>query len=71
MKPMLKAPGTKRLKLNYDELLTNVAFNIRLRRYTRGGDLSDRAFVRADPRDVRETLALVIDAAWGLFRTRV
>jgi len=30
----LKAPGTKRLKLEYDEALSNFAFNFNLRRYT-------------------------------------
>jgi hypothetical protein len=39
MKPVLKAPGTKRLKLKYDCLLSNVAFGFNLRRYTWGGDL--------------------------------
>jgi hypothetical protein len=34
MKPMLKAPGTKRLKEKNDELLLNFAFNSNLRRYT-------------------------------------
>ena len=34
IKPMLQAPGTKRLKLKYDELLSNVAFKFKLRRYT-------------------------------------
>ena len=29
----LKAPGTKRLKLKHDELLSNVAFKFNLRRY--------------------------------------
>ena len=36
MKPTLKAPGTKRLQVKYDELFQfcfNVAFNINLRRY--------------------------------------
>jgi len=33
MKPMLKAPGTKRLKLKYDEVLSNFPFKIDLRRY--------------------------------------
>ena len=33
IKPMLKAPGTKRLKLKYDEPLSNAAFNVNLRRY--------------------------------------
>ena len=30
MKPMLNAPGTKRLKLSYDEPLSNFAFEIQL-----------------------------------------
>ena len=34
MKPMLKAPGTKRLKLKYDESPSNFAFKFNLRRYT-------------------------------------
>jgi len=34
--PMLKAPGTKRLKLNYDEPLSNFAFEFNLRRYSWG-----------------------------------
>jgi len=34
MKPKLKAPGTKRLKLKYDNLFSRVAFKINLRRYT-------------------------------------
>ena len=34
MKPVLKAPGTKRLKLKYDKLHSNVAFNFNLCRYT-------------------------------------
>jgi hypothetical protein len=34
MKPTLKAHGTKRLKLNFDSLLSNFAFEFNLRRYT-------------------------------------
>jgi hypothetical protein len=30
---MLKLPGTKQLKLKFDELLLNFAFKINLRRY--------------------------------------
>jgi hypothetical protein len=37
MKPALKAPGTKRLKLTCDETLSNFAFNFKLRRYTKAG----------------------------------
>ena len=33
VKPTSKAPGTKRLKLEYDELLSSFAFNFNLRRY--------------------------------------
>ena len=33
MKPT-NAPGSKRLKLRYDELLSSFAFNFNLRRYT-------------------------------------
>ena len=34
MKPKLKAPGTNRLKLNSDTLLSSFAFNFNLRRYS-------------------------------------
>jgi len=34
MKPTLKAPETKRLKLKYDELPSNFAFKFNLRRYS-------------------------------------
>ena len=33
VKPKLKAPGTKRLKLKYDQLLSSVAFSFNLCRY--------------------------------------
>ena len=36
MKPELKPPEIKRLKLKYDELLSTLAFNFNLRRYTKG-----------------------------------
>jgi hypothetical protein len=36
IKPKLKAPGTKRLKLEYDELLSSFAFKFNLRRYILG-----------------------------------
>jgi len=38
MKSMLKAPGTKRLKLHNDEPPPNVAFKFNLRRYSVGLD---------------------------------
>jgi hypothetical protein len=33
IKPTLKAPGTERLKLEYDEPASNLAFKFNLRRY--------------------------------------
>ena len=33
MQPMLKAPEIKRLKLEYDKLLSSFAFNFNLRRF--------------------------------------
>ena len=35
IKPKLKAPGTKRVKLNCDVLLSTSAFKFKLRRYTK------------------------------------
>ena len=40
IKPTLKAPGTKRLKLKYDEPLSKIAFEFNLRRCSK-----DRGFV--------------------------
>jgi len=37
MKVMLKAPGTKRLKLQYDKVLSRCAFKFSLRRYNEAG----------------------------------
>jgi len=37
MKAVLKAPGTERLKLKYDELLSSFAFKFNLRRYKEEG----------------------------------
>ena len=34
MKPTLKAPGSKRFEIKYDQLLSNFAFKFNLRRYT-------------------------------------
>jgi len=33
IKPTLKAPGSKRLILKYDQLVSNVGFNFNLRRF--------------------------------------
>ena len=37
-KPTLKAPVSKSLKLQYEKLLSNVAFKVNLRRYTEEAD---------------------------------
>jgi hypothetical protein len=39
LQPTLKAPGSERLKLEHEELLSNFAFNCNLRRYEEVGDL--------------------------------
>jgi len=49
MKPMLKPPGTERLKLKYDELLSSFAFKFHLRRYTK--DKSKRVITFANNAD--------------------
>ena len=36
IKSTLKAPGTKRSKLKYDELLPSFSFNLNMRRYLKG-----------------------------------
>ena len=46
IKPTLKAPGTKRLKLKYDATLSNFAFKFNLRRYTVGALRAWAAHVR-------------------------
>ena len=35
IKPTLKAPGTERLQLKYEELLSNFGFKFNLRRYSK------------------------------------
>ena len=47
IKPMLKAPGTKPSKVNYDELLSNVLYNFSLRRYSTGAARVRDIFARA------------------------
>jgi len=39
MQPKLKAPGTKRLQPEHEELLSSFAFKFNLRHYTWGGGL--------------------------------
>jgi len=43
MKSKLKAPGAKRLKLKYYNLLSNFAFNLNMRRYTEVQNQADAA----------------------------
>jgi hypothetical protein len=55
MKPTLKAPGAKRLKLKCDKMLPNSAFKLNLRRYTKAWiTAAEQAFVvpesKAGPR---------------------
>ena len=49
MKPVLKPRGTKRLKLNHEKLLSSLAFEFNLRRYTAVCGAALRAVVRPGP----------------------
>ena len=40
-KPVLKAPGTMRLKLSYDGLLSKFTFKFNMRRYIKGNNNKD------------------------------
>jgi len=42
IKPTLKAPGTKRLKLKCDKLLSRFAFNFNLRRCTTAEECDEK-----------------------------
>jgi hypothetical protein len=50
IKPKLKAPGTKRLKLNCHELLSTVAFNFNLHRYIMAAEMRITVAPLADQR---------------------
>ena len=72
MTPVLKAPGTKLLKLKYDKLLSNVAFTFNLRRYTTGAlawHTWDYAAAELTLYDAASTFVrrLVVDASGRLF----
>ena len=49
IEPTLKAPGTRRLRLNYDVLLSSFALKFNLRRYSLRATLHGEA-VQVDPR---------------------
>jgi carotenoid cleavage dioxygenase-like enzyme len=53
---MVKAPGTQRLTLNYDEPLSNVAFGLNLRRYIEVAKISATG-------EVENTAALPLPSA--------
>jgi len=48
IKSKLKPPGTKRLKVKYEELLLNVGFKFNLRRYNEAPGDADRTAVTVD-----------------------
>jgi hypothetical protein len=68
IKPASKATGTERLKLRYDELLSNVAFNFKLRRYPSGAGTSPpakcAACCRLLPPKQQQTLSKLADKLW-------
>jgi len=46
IKPTLKAPGAKRLKLNCDILLSTSAFKLKLRRYDKASSREERLMAK-------------------------
>jgi cytochrome c peroxidase len=56
---MLKAPKTKRLKLEYDELLSSFALNFNLRRYTAAADEDDAGAESVLAHPARQVQALL------------
>jgi len=71
MKLTLKAPGSKRLKLKYDELLSNVAFNFNLRRCITGrNDVNIHAANTKGrtARDVSESAAITREITQAMVR---
>jgi len=61
LNPALKAPGARRLKLKYDEPLSNIAFSFHLRRNTKAAQPAVPAALRALLE--RRRLPLVLDLA--------
>jgi len=47
IKPTLKAPGSKRLKIKRDKLVSRFAFNFNMRRYTEALERTARHFQNA------------------------
>ena len=66
LKPMLKPPGTKRLKLNYDILLSTSAFKFNLRCYTMATEAAKREAAAAAEAATWELAAVTDAAAWEL-----
>ena len=62
MKPVLKAPGTKRLTLKCDKLLLNVAFKFNLRRYI--SEAASAACVAATAADDAHAAAAAAALKW-------
>ena len=50
IKPTLQPPGTERLRLKYDESLSNFAFKFNLRRYHKGNNKVSAAVYFEDER---------------------
>jgi hypothetical protein len=51
--PKLKAPGSRRLNLKHEKLLSDFAFKFSLRRYTTAGDCAQARAVKEAEREVQ------------------
>jgi len=66
IKPTLKAPGTKRLKLKVDDKLTKFAFNLNLRHYTEAASSAGRSVRAGSGVGAEEAEAAVVAAREAL-----
>ena len=67
IKPKLRPPETKRLKLKYDGLLSNFGFKFNVRRYNGGRDISELGVghLRADGQTLHHGRALLRNSDVG------
>ena len=68
IKPKIKPPGTKPLKLDFNEPLSNFAFEFNLRRYIKAICCAQRDYGRRDDRKMSRLKYLI--ASWGIDKFR-
>jgi len=71
MQFVLKPPGTKRLKLKYDELPSSFAFSFNLRRCTKGGHPAVLRWAMNELNGTPIDISEMCEAAWQVRLTEV